>query len=81
MAVTTRMVGHGFYDRNSAPQWAAIEAILPWLDAAIAEMRLADLPPTIAVADFGRSEGQNSIQVRVCQRTRGRGRYRQEDML
>jgi hypothetical protein len=27
MAVTTGMVGHGFYDRNSAPQWAAIEAV------------------------------------------------------
>jgi SAM dependent carboxyl methyltransferase len=63
MTVTTGMVGRGFYDRNSAPQWAAIEAVLPWLEEAIAEMALADLPPTVALADFGCSEGRNSIQV------------------
>jgi SAM dependent carboxyl methyltransferase len=63
MAVTTGMVGHGFYDRHSAPQWAAIEAVLPWLEQAVAEMDLAEMPPTIALADFGCSEGRNSIQV------------------
>jgi hypothetical protein len=63
MAVTAGMVGHGFYDRNSAPQWAAIEAALPWLEEAVAEMRLAAEPETIALADFGCSEGRNSIQV------------------
>ena len=42
MAVTTGMVGHGFYDRNSAPQWAAIEAVLPWLEDAIAELPPAE---------------------------------------
>ena len=63
MTVTTGMVGQGFYDRNSAPQWAAIEAVLPWLEEAIAGMQLADLPPTVALADFGCSEGRNSIQV------------------
>ncbi len=63
MAVTTGMVGHGFYDHNSAPQWAATEAVLPWLEAAIAGMRLAEGPPAIALADFGCSEGRNSIRV------------------
>lgn len=63
MTVTTGMVGHGFYDRNSAPQWAATEAVLPWLDDAIGEMRLDDGPPAIALADFGCSEGRNSIEV------------------
>ncbi len=63
MTVTTGMVGRGFYDRNSAPQWAAIEAVLPWVEEAIAGMALADPPPTIALADFGCSEGRNSIQV------------------
>ena len=30
--VITGMVAHGFYNRNSAPQWAAIEPVLPWLE-------------------------------------------------
>ena len=74
MAVTTGMVGHGFHDRNSAPQWAAIEAVLPWLDEAVAEMRLAEVPQTFALADFGCSEGRNSIQVmqRLVPGIRGR---------
>jgi gibberellin A4 carboxyl methyltransferase len=63
MAVTTGMVAHGFYDRNSAPQWAAIEAVLPWFEDAITEMRLSEEPTTIALADFGCSEGRNSIQI------------------
>jgi hypothetical protein len=63
MTVTTGMVGHGFYDRHSAPQWAATEAVLPWLEEAIAAMPLADLPATIGIADFGCSEGRNSIRV------------------
>lgn len=74
MTVTTGMVGHGFYDRNSAPQWAAIEAVLPWLEESIAEMQLGDLPLTIGVADFGCSEGRNSIQImrRLIPRIRAR---------
>ena len=63
MTVTTGMVGQGFYDRNSAPQWAAIEAVLPWVEEAIGEMALVDPPATVALADFGCSEGRNSIQV------------------
>jgi SAM dependent carboxyl methyltransferase len=75
MAVTTGMVGHGFYDRNSAPQWAAIEAVLPWLEEAIAAIRVVDGPPTLGVADFGCSEGRNSIQVmqRLIPALRARG--------
>ena len=45
MAVTTGMVGHGFYDQNSGPQWAATEVVLPWLEAAVAEMALAAHQP------------------------------------
>ncbi len=63
MAVTTGMVGRGFYNRNSATQWAAIEVVLPWLEQAIAQMPLADPPATIGIADFGCSEGRNSVQV------------------
>lgn len=60
-AVTSGMVGHGFYNRNSATQWAAIEAVLPWLEQAIAEMDLAEPPAAVGIADFGCSEGRNSL--------------------
>lgn len=63
MTVTTGMVGHGFYDRNSAPQWAAIEAVLPWIEEAAAGMSLAEPPGPVGIADFGCSEGRNSLQV------------------
>ncbi len=62
MSVTTGMVGGGFYNRNSTPQWAALDFVLPWLEQAIADMHLAASPPTIGIADFGCSEGQNSIR-------------------
>lgn len=63
MSVTTGMVGQGFYDRNSAPQWRAIEAVLPWLGAAAASLPLDDQAPALTVADFGCSEGRNSLEV------------------
>lgn len=62
MAVTTGMVGHGFYDRHSAPQWSAIEAVLPWLEEAVGAIRPAE-GQSLALADFGCSEGGNSIRV------------------
>jgi SAM dependent carboxyl methyltransferase len=61
MTVTTGMVGHGFYNRHSAPQWAAIDYVLPWLEDALASMSLPPTPNTITLADFGCSEGKNSI--------------------
>jgi gibberellin A4 carboxyl methyltransferase len=63
VTVTTGMVGHGFYNRNSAPQWAAIEYALPWLEASLESMKLPLTPDTITLADFGCSEGKNSIAV------------------
>jgi hypothetical protein len=42
MKVITGMVGQGFYNRHSAPQWAAIEYALPWLEASLGFM---NLPP------------------------------------
>ncbi|MEO1089874.1 MAG: hypothetical protein AAFX81_04525 [Pseudomonadota bacterium] len=54
-AVTTGMLGEGFYDRHSAPQWAAIEAVLPWLEDAIATMDLPEPPATLG-AYAGRGE-------------------------
>ena len=61
--VTSGMIGHGFYNRNSAPQWSATLHVLPWLEDAIAAMSLAADPPTLGLADFGCSEGRNSIAV------------------
>jgi hypothetical protein len=62
--VVAGMVGGGYYNQHSAPQMASIDFVLPWLDAAIASMPLSeDWPTTIGLADFGCSEGGNSIAV------------------
>ncbi|MTI45277.1 S-adenosylmethionine-dependent carboxyl methyltransferase [Roseibium hamelinense] len=62
-ATTTGMVGGGFYNQNSAPQMAAIAAILPWIDQGVATMDLAASSGPVRLADFGCSEGRNSIEV------------------
>ncbi len=59
--VITGMVGHGFYNRNSAPQMAAIAHVLPWLEEACSSLPLDDGAPAIGLADFGCSEGRNSV--------------------
>ena len=61
MTVTTGMLGGGFYNRHSAPQWATIAYVLPWLEEALLSMDLPLAPHTVALADFGCSEGKNSI--------------------
>ncbi|WP_305983946.1 hypothetical protein [Roseibium sp. MMSF_3544] len=59
-ATTTGMTGHGFYDANSQTQWNAISAVLPTLDIAAATLPLpAD--GVITLADYGCSEGRNSV--------------------
>lgn len=60
---TTGMIGGGFYNANSAPQMAAIAAVLPWIDDAIAAMSLPVSAPAFTIADYGCSEGRNSIEV------------------
>ncbi len=63
-SVIAGMVGGGYYNQHSAPQMASIDFVLPWLDAAIASMHLSEAwPTTIGLADFGCSEGGNSIAV------------------
>ncbi len=65
-STTTGMIGGGFYNANSATQWKAIEAVLPFVDEAA-----KTLPATastngngaVCLADFGCSEGLNSIAV------------------
>lgn len=61
--VTSGMLGQGFYNKNSAPQLSAISFVLPWLDDAVDGMGLSDQSPAIVLADFGCSEGSNSITV------------------
>ncbi len=63
MSVTTGMTGRGEYNRHSAPQMAAIDHLAPLLETAIGEMALGESPATVALADFGCSEGGNSIKV------------------
>ncbi|WP_372574455.1 hypothetical protein [Ruegeria jejuensis] len=62
MQVTKGMVGHGFYDGHSAPQWEATAHVLPWLEEAAAALDLPDRG-VITLADFGCSEGRNSVAV------------------
>ena len=61
-ATTTGMTGGGFYDANSATQWNAIEAVLPMLDDGIESIPLKN-SECVRLADFGCSEGRNSIAV------------------
>ena len=62
-SVTTGMVGGGFYNRNSAPQMSAIDHVMPWLEDAISGVSFDDGAGTLGLADFGCSEGRNSIAV------------------
>ncbi|MET1411334.1 hypothetical protein ABVF61_03645 [Roseibium sp. HPY-6] len=61
-ATTSGMTGHGFYDANSTTQWNAIEAVLPTLDHAAKTVPLED-SQVITLADYGCSEGRNSVAV------------------
>jgi hypothetical protein len=55
------MKGDGYYDDHSAPQMAAIAAVLPWLSEAVSSMNLETLSGPFVIADFACSEGRNSI--------------------
>jgi len=60
-ATTTGMTGSGFYNENSSPQWAATEAVLPLLEEAAAGLPVTTGTGPVCLADFGCSEGRNSI--------------------
>ena len=62
-SVTTGMVGQGFYNRNSAPQMSSIDHVMPWLEDAIGGISFEDGVGALGLADFGCSEGGNSIAV------------------
>ncbi|WP_395173181.1 hypothetical protein [Roseibium alexandrii] len=59
-ATTTGMTGGGFYNQNSTPQWDATAAVLEHLEAA-ADALPVDGNGPVCLADFGCSEGRNSI--------------------
>src|SRR4029453_17787943 len=61
MQVTPGMLGHGYSNPNFQPQWAGFDYALPLLEAAIGSMDLPVAPDAIALADFGCSEGKNSV--------------------
>jgi len=60
---TTGMVGGGFYNANSSAQMAAIAHVLPWITEALQEIDLESTCAAVRLADFGCSEGANSIAV------------------
>jgi len=62
-STTSGMVGGGFYNANSAPQWKAIEAVLSLVDQAGETLPVDDGNGPLCLADFGCSEGLNSIAV------------------
>lgn len=61
-STTTGMVGGGFYNANSATQWNAIKAVLDFVEEAAATLPVDGNGP-VCLADFGCSEGRNSIAV------------------
>lgn len=60
-STTSGMTGHGYYNSHSAPQRNAIAAIMPWIEEAARALPLSD--GSTGIADFGCSEGSNSIAV------------------
>lgn len=56
------MSGHGFYNRHSLLQAAAAELGLAALRTAAAEVPLPSPPQPLVVADYGCSQGQNSLR-------------------
>src|SRR5262249_37928179 len=57
------MKGGGYYDRHSTVQSATLDAFADWVVEPIGRMALPDEPSPIAVADYGCSEGANSIRA------------------
>lgn len=55
------MEGHGAYNRSSAVQAAGLSPAIPLLEAAARAVSLAQPPEPIVIADYGASEGHNSL--------------------
>lgn len=64
MPSTTGMKGGGYYDANSKEQRSALEAFLPWIEEAIADLPISpDSQLSLGILDIGSSEGGNAIYV------------------
>jgi hypothetical protein len=57
------MKGAGYYDQHSTPQRSSIEALLGWVDDAVASLPLPAPPQPVAVLDLGSSEGGNAVRL------------------
>jgi hypothetical protein len=55
------MKAGGYYDQHSSYQRVTVEALLPWIDQAVAGMALPAEDQPFTAADYGCSEGGNSI--------------------
>jgi hypothetical protein len=55
------MEGHGAYNRSSRVQAAGLAAAIPLLRRAAEAVSLAAAPEPIVIADYGCSEGHNSL--------------------
>jgi hypothetical protein len=56
------MEGAGFYNRNSDLQAAGIEFALPYFLAAAREVEVGDSGAPLVIADYGASQGRNSMR-------------------
>ncbi len=63
MPSLTGMKPDGFYDDHSSLQRSSQALFAGWVRDAIASMALPDEPALLAVADYGCSEGRNSIEA------------------
>jgi hypothetical protein len=57
------MKGSGYYDQNSSPQMASIQALRDWVDDAVANLPLPAPSQPVTVLDLGSSEGRNAIRL------------------
>ena len=55
------MEGHGVYNRSSTVQAAGLSPAVPLFERAARTVPLASAPETIVIADYGASEGRNSL--------------------
>lgn len=55
------MEGHGAYNRSSSVQAAGLSPAVPLLEQAAKSVALPDAPEPIVIADYGASEGRNSL--------------------
>ncbi len=62
-ATTTGMKGQGFYNKNSAPQLGTINHLHSWMEKAVHSLKLPDEEGLLRFADFGCSEGANSMHI------------------